>query len=373
MGRKNWEERKVNAILTNKIYIGTLEWGKSRRKKEDILIIENHSPAIIEKDLFEMCQFKRNQNSHGNYGKQHHIFHRVIKCNECSSTMHCYYSVKTKSKKKVMLFFVRCKNPTCTLYNKNYNTKKIEEDFVRILKGINQTDILKIEKLRVPYVEHQAEINLLEQELLKLNKQEKKLLELSMRTEMSYELINEKLAIIRSERQTLILKQAKLSDTSFSKNEEIDIEKLFNQRRLRGLDNVDILWQLLNRESKSKVVTSMIEEMYIERDKNYNISITQIKFRNEFLQNRLITLDEFLESKLAVEYQGKELVKKLKMDDLQKIIIMEQEQCINFNYAMNLDPAKRLQLLNDKIKEHELGYFFTVGKDDLFMSGEITF
>ena len=51
---RRWPTTTVDKILSNKLYIGTVEYGK--RGKEEIQIFENAVPAIIDKTSFDMVQ-----------------------------------------------------------------------------------------------------------------------------------------------------------------------------------------------------------------------------------------------------------------------------------------------------------------------------
>ena len=54
---KRWPTTTVDKILSNKLYIGTVEYGK--RGKEEIQLFENAVPAIIDKTSFDMVQKRK--------------------------------------------------------------------------------------------------------------------------------------------------------------------------------------------------------------------------------------------------------------------------------------------------------------------------
>ena len=58
------------------------------------VLIENHSPAIVSKELWDSCQRQLDKNRHGNYGKTIHIFHRVVRCPECKELMNSHFNEK---------------------------------------------------------------------------------------------------------------------------------------------------------------------------------------------------------------------------------------------------------------------------------------
>lgn len=48
-----WNSDKVYKILTNSIYIGTFAYGKTKRKAQDILYVDNHCEPIIDKNIVD--------------------------------------------------------------------------------------------------------------------------------------------------------------------------------------------------------------------------------------------------------------------------------------------------------------------------------
>jgi len=118
----------------------------------------------------------------------------------------------------------------------------------------------------------------------------------------------------------------------------------------------------------------MVESMYISRDEKFKIEIDIIEFRSDFMQNKLIRLDELLEEKLASEYRGKEVVKKLKEEELRKLLVIEEEQQINFRHSLGLNVGQKLRQLNDMLaRKDNLGMFVCGGIDGFPMDIDYTF
>ena len=46
-----WNSDKVYKILTNSIYIGTFAYGKTKRKAQDVLYVDDYCEPIIDKIL----------------------------------------------------------------------------------------------------------------------------------------------------------------------------------------------------------------------------------------------------------------------------------------------------------------------------------
>ena len=95
---EKWNESKIARIINNPIYKGDMLWGIYKREKKNQILIPNHSPAIITKDLWDKCQRELDKNSHGNYGENIHIFNRVIRCPECHELMNSFFTIKYQNK-----------------------------------------------------------------------------------------------------------------------------------------------------------------------------------------------------------------------------------------------------------------------------------
>jgi DNA invertase Pin-like site-specific DNA recombinase len=96
----HWETYMVSRILKNDVYIGTLRCGKTfkrtikgkaiKNKEENQYIFENHHPAIISKENFELVQRmmqQRNDSQYRGVKKYPYIFSGYIKCGDCDSYM----------------------------------------------------------------------------------------------------------------------------------------------------------------------------------------------------------------------------------------------------------------------------------------------
>ncbi len=90
-----WSTTTLHIIIRNPFYIGSYRYNrhdyKSSKKykdKEDWIVIENHHPPIIDKELFNICQNRLQSKSYGkgfrNYNNVH-IFSNLLICGECGS------------------------------------------------------------------------------------------------------------------------------------------------------------------------------------------------------------------------------------------------------------------------------------------------
>lgn len=91
-----WSERKLRKIVKNKLYIGTFE---NKR-----ISIENHSPAIISKEIWEMANNVVKGRSRN--AKYVYIFRERILCADCNYPMKAEPGTSSNS---TMYYYYRCK------------------------------------------------------------------------------------------------------------------------------------------------------------------------------------------------------------------------------------------------------------------------
>ena len=74
-----WNSDKVYKILTNSIYIGTFAYGKTKRKAQDILYVNNYCEPIIDENTWNITRKILEKNKHPNYGEHIHLFTGIVR------------------------------------------------------------------------------------------------------------------------------------------------------------------------------------------------------------------------------------------------------------------------------------------------------
>ena len=94
-----WENRTVDYILRNPVYIGKIRWnpnGRTRRdyNNPDIMIVDGQHEPIIDEDSFNKVQavYEVNQKRHARYahdtGKKYmYMLHGLVKCSDCGASL----------------------------------------------------------------------------------------------------------------------------------------------------------------------------------------------------------------------------------------------------------------------------------------------
>ena len=108
-----WASDRIYKILTNAIYIGIFEYGKYKRKPQDILRVENYCEPIIDEITWNVTRNVLVKNRHSNYGEYIHLFSGLVKCPICRNIMSSSESFKYPNGKLKVYYHLRCKNHNC--------------------------------------------------------------------------------------------------------------------------------------------------------------------------------------------------------------------------------------------------------------------
>ena len=92
-----WENRTIEYILRNPVYIGKIRWNPQRRTRRDyddpdIMIVDGHHEPIIGQATFDQVQeiIAQNKKKHGKYTRQantEYMLHGLVKCSDCGSSL----------------------------------------------------------------------------------------------------------------------------------------------------------------------------------------------------------------------------------------------------------------------------------------------
>ena len=92
-----WENRTVDYILQNPVYIGKIRWNPKRRTRrnfddEDIIIVDGTHEPIIDTDTYNKVQEKREQlrKAHKRYTHEItdvYMLHGLVKCSNCGASL----------------------------------------------------------------------------------------------------------------------------------------------------------------------------------------------------------------------------------------------------------------------------------------------
>ena len=362
-----WASDRVYKILTNSIYIGIFEYGKYKRKSQDILRVENYCEPIIDETTWNATRNVLVKNKHSNYGEYIHLFSGLVKCPICGNIMSSSESFKYPKGKLKVYYHLRCKNHNCKGFGLHYNTEKIESKIKRILEELT-IFILSIDNEIITCNSTKSnDVKEIEKAIEKLKLQEKKLVDLYLSSNLDVETINHKNDVIKKEIDKLNKKKIRIDPDNSS--QEYTVELIKKLDCLEENDNLiftniknigfTFLYDLLSREAKRDMIHRLVSQIEITRDKNYNIEIKDIKFTDEFITKS---------SKEYLKYLNKIMTDNNTGIKYQKEINKEKLKDLEQDY----DILSVTKMKNNKYSNEFLGDFISKSKEHLYIDGIIS-
>ena len=341
-----WASDRVYKILTNSIYIGVFEYGKYKRKTQDILRVKDYCEPIIDEVTWNATRNVLVKNKHSNYGEHIHLFSGLVKCPICGEIMASSESFKYPNGKLRVYYHLRCKNHNCSGFGLHYNTEKIEIKLKRVLEELTIFMLAMDNKIITCNSTKSNDVKEIERAIEKLKLQEKRLVDLYLSSTLDVETISHKNDVIKKEIDKLNRKKTTLDPDNDFKEYTVELIKkldcieendklIFTNIKSIGFI---FLYDLLTREAKRDMIHRLISQIEITRDSNYNIDIKNIKFTDEFItkssKSYLKYLNEIMiNNNIGIKYQteiDEEKLKKVELDyDILSLRKMKNNECSN--------------------------------------------
>ena len=362
-----WASDRIYKILTNAIYIGIFEYGKYKRKPQDILRVENYCEPIIDEITWNVTRNVLVKNRHSNYGEYIHLFSGLVKCPICRNIMSSSESFKYPNGKLKVYYHLRCKNHNCKGFGLHYNTEKIENKLKQILEELTIFILSMDNEIITCNSTKSNDVKEIEKAIEKLKLQEKRLVDLYLSSNLDVETINYKNDIIKKEIDKLNKKKISLDLDNSSQEYTVELIKKLdcieeNETLIfTSIKNIGFtfLYDLLSREVKRDMIHRLVSQIEITRDKNYNIEIKDIKFTDEFITKS---------SKEYLKYLNKIMTDNNTGIKYQKEINKEKLKDLEQDY----DILSVTKMKNNKYSNEFLGDFISKSKEHLYIDGIIS-
>jgi len=360
-----WKADRVYKILTNSVYIGIFEYGKYKRKPQDILRVENYCEPVIDKKVWNLTRTNLEKNKHPNYGEHIHLFTNLVKCPECGNILSSTISYKKdKDNNRIEYYHVTCKNPNCKNKGLHYSSDKIEKKLGRILDELTRYMYEHKSELITSNTSKSKEINDIEKALVKLKNQEKKLVDLYISSNLNVDAINTKNEMIKKEILKLENKKKQIDPDNSNKEYTLELIKKLdckledNEIIFNNKLGLSFVWDSLNRKAKKEILNRLIKNIEISRDKNYNIEIENIKFTDEFISKSSNEYLEYLndilrDNNIGITY--KEMIDKVRLKELS-----------NNYYSLSL-----IKLENNEYTNKEINFYTELIQEHFYFDGII--
>lgn len=362
-----WLSDRVYKILTNSIYIGIFEYGKYKRKPQDILRVENYCEPIIDINTWNATRNVLVKNKHSNYGEHIHLFSGLVKCPLCGEIMSSSESFKYPNGKQKVYYHLRCKNTNCKGYGYHYNTEKIETKLKRILEELTIFMLSMDNEIIICNSTKSNDVKEIEKAIEKLKMQEKRLVDLYLSSTLDVETINHKNKVIKKEIDKLTKKKTTLDPDNSSKEYTIELVKKLdcieeNDKLIfTNIKNIGFifLYDLLTRKSKRDLIHRLISQIEITRDKNYNIDIKNIKFTDELITKSSKEYIKYLNKIMEKNNIGIKFYKEINKEKLK-------------NIEVDYDILSIKKMKSNKYSNEFLEYFISKLREHLYVDGIIS-
>ena len=362
-----WLSDRVYKILTNSIYIGTFEYGKYKRKPQDVLRVENYCEPIIDINTWNATRNVLVKNKHSNYGDHIHLFSGLVKCPLCGEIMSSSESFKYPNGKQKIYYHLRCKNTNCKGYGYHYNTEKIEAKLKRILEELTIFMLSMDNEIITCNSTKSNDVKEIEKAIEKLKMQEKRLVDLYLSSTLDVETINHKNEVIKKEIDKLTKKKITIDPDNFSKEYTIELVKKLdcieeNEKLIfTNIKNIGFtfLYDLLTRKSKRDLIHRLISQIEISRDKNYNIDIKNIKFTDELITKSNKEYIKYLNKVMENNNIGIKFYKEINKEKLK-------------NIELDYDVLSIKKMKSNKYSNEFLEYFISKSREHLYVDGIIS-
>ena len=362
-----WLSDRVYKILTNSIYIGIFEYGKYKRKPQDILRVENYCEPIIDINTWNATRNVLVKNKHSNYGEHIHLFSGLVKCPLCGEIMSSSESFKYPNGKQKVYYHLRCKNTNCKGYGYHYNTEKIEIKLKRILEELTIFMLSMDNEIIICNSTKSNDVKEIEKAIKKLKMQEKRLVDLYLSSTLDVETINHKNEVIKKEIDKLTKKKTTLDPDNSSKEYTIELVKKLdcieeNDKLIfTNIKNIGFifLYDLLTRKAKRDLIHRLISQIEITRDKNYNIEIKNIKFTDELITKSNKEYIKYLNKIMENNNIGIKFYKEINKEKLK-------------NIELDYDILSIKKMKSNKYSNEFLKYFISKSREYLYAEGIIS-
>ena len=279
---RRWPTTTVDKILSNQLYIGNSEYGK--RTNNEIQIFENVVPAIIDKTTFDMVQKRKEKNLKNFKRKATYIFMQKIICPKCNKVMGGTSST-SKNKEKHLYY-------KCNCCKTRINEKKIEKELMKFLNDMLDFFLI-IDNSFKPTLNKDVENEIKKYLTMKedINNKITRIKTAFIDAIIDANIFQEELNELQRELENVEIKLNELEETKRNIEYKQDIETIFNIKEIEKMKMKSEyvknhnLWKKLDSSQKHYIINKYIDEIKIDIDKNYNVSINDIIFNKNEIEN----------------------------------------------------------------------------------------
>lgn len=286
LGKTNWRDSTITAILENEVYKGDFVHGKRTKHPT---YYENVVEPIVNKEMWEDCQAQKKKNSRAYQRTLTYLFLQKIRCPRCNNLMG---GKATKKKNGNVYYYYYCND--CKI---NLKENIIEEYFENFINEIVEYDSV-VNQFFLPMIKQKFDEpkELLEKELDKQNAKLDRIRKAYISGAFDLEeykaekkIVDEAISKIQSELNTTnITEELKFTPQDILLKRDIDF---INKVKLKDeYKERTKTWKDYTREEKSDLIMKYVDDITL-LEKNKVMVVDEVRFRESICRpcNELVS------------------------------------------------------------------------------------
>ncbi len=286
LGKTNWRDSTITAILENEVYKGDFVHGKRTKHPT---YYENVVEPIVSKEMWEDCQAQKKKNSRAYQRTLTYLFLQKIRCPRCNNLMG---GKATKKKNGNVYYYYYCND--CKL---NLKENVIEEYFENFINEIVEYDSV-VNQFFLPMIKQKFDEpkELLEKELNKQNAKLDRIRKAYISGAFDLEEYNAEKKIVD---EAISKIQSELNTTNITEELKFTPQDILLKRDIDFINKVKLndeykagtkIWKDYTREEKSDLIMKYVDDITL-LEKNKVIIVDEVRFRESICRpcNELVS------------------------------------------------------------------------------------
>ena len=274
LGKSNWRDSTITAILENEVYKGDFVHGKRTKHPT---YYENVVEPLVSKEMWEDCQAQKKKNSRAHQRTLTYLFLQKIRCPRCNNLMG---GKATKKKNGNVYYYYYCND--CKL---NLKENVIEEYFENFINEIVEYDSV-VNQFFLPMIKQKFDEpkELLEKELDKQNAKLDRIRKAYISGAFDLEEYNAEKKIVD---EAISKIQSELDTTNITEELKFTPQDILLKRDIDFINKVKLkdeykertkTWKDYTREEKSDLIMKYVDDITL-LEKNKVMIVDEVRFR----------------------------------------------------------------------------------------------
>ena len=286
LGKTNWRDSTITAILENEVYKGDFVHGKRTKHPT---YYENVVEPLVSKEMWEDCQAQKKKNSRAYQRTLTYLFLQKIHCPRCNNLMG---GKATKKKNGNVYYYYYCND--CKI---NLKENIIEEYFENFINEIVEYDSV-VNQFFLPMIKQKFDEpkELLEKELNKQNAKLDRIRKAYISGAFDLEEYNAEKKIVD---EAISKIQSELDTTNITEELKFTPQDILLKRDIDFINKVKLkdeykertkTWKDYTREEKSNLIMKYVDDITL-LEKNKAMIVDEVRFRESICRpcNELVS------------------------------------------------------------------------------------